>query len=306
MAATPGSLMAAAPGPLTAGPDKPPCHPATGPLAVLRGLAFTLAWNGWNVLFHVLGFWLMLTGPGFYRRAMVWHLGVMDWIERRVLGLHLQVEGWENVPEGPVLVAAKHQSAWETFRLQILFPYCAIVMKHELTRIPFWSPMILKYGMIPVEREAGAAAMRTLKRYARERMAAGRTVVIFPQGTRTPWGIRGTYHGGVALLYADLGVPLVPVVLDSGRFWPKGCWIKRGGTVRVRALPAIPPGLKPKPMLAALEVLLETEMDRLHTDVGLSWPGDPAQREVPLPSGRRSPPNGQQSDQVEGQEAAGP
>ena len=164
------------------------------------------------------------------------------WCVRHLLGIHVVVEGV--VPWGrPVLIASKHQSMLETFELLRICGEPAIFAKEELTRIPLWGRVAKRYGVIPVDREGSAAALRTMLHAGRAAIADGRAIVIFPEGTRVLPGEQPALRPGFAGLYRALGVPVVPVALDSGRLWPRDRLIKRPGTVRIRFGDAIPPGL---------------------------------------------------------------
>ena len=148
----------------------------------------------------------------------------------------------ENLPSGPVIIASKHQSSWETLAFVKLFPDAAIVMKRELVFIPIVGWAMARAGHIAVERGDGALAMRSLLRQAKAVVAEGRSILIFPEGTRTAVDVRQDYQMGTAALYRHLGVPVVPVALNSGLFWGRRKWVKRPGTITVQVLPPIGPG----------------------------------------------------------------
>jgi len=158
----------------------------------------------------------------------------------RILGIKLRVVG--EVPQTGVIVAIKHQSAYETILTLWLFDSPAVVMKAELHAIPVWGFAARRHGTIPVDRDGATTAMRTMLRAAQAARDAGRPIVIFPEGTRTLPGTAPPLQPGLAGLYRTLRVPLVPVACDSGRCWPRG-WVKHAGVVTLRFLPAIPPGL---------------------------------------------------------------
>ncbi len=159
---------------------------------------------------------------------------------RVVLGIHCRFTG--TVPATPVLAAFKHQAAYETILILRLFRAPAAVMKAELTRIPLWSTAARVHGIIPVERSESTGALRAMLRAALAAKAADRPVVIFPEGTRTRPGDAPPLKAGLAGLYRALGLPLVPVAVDSGRCWPKG-FVKYPGVVTFAFDEPIPPGL---------------------------------------------------------------
>lgn len=180
-------------------------------------------------------------------------LGLM----RLLVGLTQRVEGMENVPSGRFIIAAKHQSAWETFFLHVLFHDPAVVLKKELTRIPIFGWYSARAGVVAVDRSAGAAALKQVVEEARPMSEAGRPILIFPQGTRVAPGDHRPYHPGVYALYKSLDLPVVPVALNSGLFWPARGFVYDPGVIDVRVLEAIPPGLDRKTFMRTLEERIE-------------------------------------------------
>ena len=171
---------------------------------------------------------------------------------RTIVGTKIEVRGRENIPQGPCLVASKHQSAWETFALIPIFRDPALLMKRELFFIPFHGWFSRKFEMIPVDRDKGPSALRRMLREAKKRIDDGREIIIFPEGTRRPPGAPPDYKTGIMLLYDALGVPCLPVALNSGLFWPRRSVIRRPGTIVVEILPPIPPGLPREEFLRRL------------------------------------------------------
>ena len=228
----------------------------------LRSILFSVAFPVWTAICClVLAFGPLLPRERALTLAMVWMKSVA-WLERTLLGLHFRIIGVENLPKGACIVAAKHQSAFETMKLHLLLNDPAIVMKSELLRLPIWGAYTRKTGMIPIDRGAGRAAVLSMLTAARAAKIAGRPIVIFPQGTRVAPGHHRTYKTGVVALYTDLEIPIVPLALDSGLFWPKH-GMKRGGTVTFSFLPPIIPGLPAEEALGRLSERLEAESDRL-------------------------------------------
>lgn len=163
------------------------------------------------------------------------------WLVHYLLGIRWQIEG--AIPPGPYLIAIKHQAMAETVECLRLADTPVVVMKRELTQIPLFGWVTLRYGVIGVHREAGASALREMMALGRKAVADGRPVVIFPEGTRVPVGETPELKPGFAGLYRALGLPVVPVALDSGRLWGRSL-VKRRGTIHVRVGEVIPPGLK--------------------------------------------------------------
>lgn len=198
-------------------------------------------------------------------------LALLAWWAERVLGLlrltvgiRLRVTGAEHLPaEGPALIAAKHQSAFDTIVWLTLLPRPAYVLKRELLWIPLYGWYARAAGMIAVDRGAGPAAIRHLMRAGAAVLAEGQQIVIFPEGTRVAPGERRPYQPGIAALYARSGLPVIPVATDSGLSWGRRAFRKRPGTITVAVLPPIPPGLAREEMLERLEAAIEGETDRL-------------------------------------------
>jgi len=163
------------------------------------------------------------------------------WCAALLLGIRTRVEG--TPPTGASFVAAKHQSMFETIELLVLLHDPAVVTKSELTDLPGWGWVALRHGVIPVDRAGGAIALRRMLKAARAAIAEGRPIAIFPEGTRVAPGEQPELQAGFAGLYRSLGLPVVPLALDSGRLWPRGRFAKRPGVVTMRFGEAIPPGL---------------------------------------------------------------
>jgi len=229
----------------------------------LRSIAFSIAFPLWTGICCIaLAFGPFLPRKGAVAMAVLWVRSVA-WVERHVLGLDYQVIGRENLPaHGAFIVAAKHQSTFETMKLHLILNDPAIVLKKELLRIPIWGRYLKQTGMIPIDRGAGRRAVGDMLTASEKAKAEGRPIVIFPQGTRIPVGVKRSYKSGVVALYQELGLPILPLALNSGLFWPKS-GMKHGGTVTFSFLPPIEPGLEPESALSLLEQRLETETDRL-------------------------------------------
>jgi 1-acyl-sn-glycerol-3-phosphate acyltransferase len=168
---------------------------------------------------------------------------------RHVLRIRMVVEG--QVPDEPALVAAKHESEYETLALLALIPDPIIVLKRELTAIPIFGALMRRHGVIPVDRAANAGALRSMLQAADAAKAQHRAVLIFPEGTRVPHGEAPRLQAGFAGLYGRLALPVVPVATDAGLAWPRG-FLKRPGTIRLRFGDAIPAGLPRKDIEAAV------------------------------------------------------
>jgi 1-acyl-sn-glycerol-3-phosphate acyltransferase len=187
---------------------------------------------------------------------------------RVVAGVGFELRGREKIPQGAVIVAAKHQSAWETFALLHLFDSPTFIMKRELQWIPIFGWLTIKGRMVAVDRRAGSQALVQMAERARIELARGRQLIIFPEGTRRPVGAEPRYKHGVSYLYAAEGVPCLPVALNSGVFWPRRSILRRPGTVVVEILDPIPPGLDKDVFIRRLQDEIETATARLVVEGG--------------------------------------
>lgn len=200
-----------------------------------------------KLVFYGLSVPIVLSVPVsalFGQRALIGHALAWTrfhrWAARALLGIDTRIEG-RSLDE-PALYAAKHQAMFETLELALLLDAPAIVMKAELARIPIWGWAARRYGAIVIDRAGSASTMRQMMREARAAIDAGRSILIFPEGTRVRPGETPPLRAGFAGLYRTLGAPVVPVALDSGRFWPRS-GPARPGTITVRFGEAVPPGL---------------------------------------------------------------
>jgi 1-acyl-sn-glycerol-3-phosphate acyltransferase len=188
---------------------------------------------------------------------------VSVWLLRVVCGTKVELRGLENLPKGALIVAAKHQSTWETFALLKLFDDFTFIVKRELMWIPIFGWLMRRGGMIPVDRGAGSKVLETMTARARQEIRSGRQLIIFPEGTRRAPDAEPRYKYGVARLYSEVGVPCVPVALNSGLFWPRRAFLRLPGTIVVEFLPPIMPGLDKDAFFSRLQNDIETATARL-------------------------------------------
>ena len=229
----------------------------------LRSLVFLIWFFGLTGVMAILGLPILPLGPramGAY--ANLW-IRAMLFGARIICGLNYRVEGLEQVPAGGVIIAAKHQSAFETLILPFIFPRACFVLKKELLAIPVFGWYLKATQQIAVDRTAGASAMKQMIAQAKAAAAQGRKIIIFPEGTRTAPGESRAYHPGVAALYKQLEIPVVPVALNSGLFWKRNAFLKEPGTAVLRLLPAIAPGQDPRSFLSDLKEKIESESQKL-------------------------------------------
>lgn len=201
--------------------------------------------------------------------SRLWCGSVLGWLAL-TCGLRHRVVGREHLPAGPYILAIKHQSTWETLAANLEFPNCAFVLKRDLMWIPVVGWMMWRAGNVGIDRAAGAKALRAILRDTRRALDDGRPVVIFPEGTRTPPGSTRPYQPGVAALYSQLKVQVVPVALNSGVFWGRRTFLKKPGLITMRILPAIQPGLSRAAFMDLLRERIEGATAALGASAGLS------------------------------------
>jgi 1-acyl-sn-glycerol-3-phosphate acyltransferase len=222
-------------------------------MAVLRSLFYAVIFYPATVLWVVVGVPASLFGRRPTLAIVLSWVDFHHWLARGVLGIRLRIDG--EVPRGPLLIAVKHQSMFETLEMVRLTNLPIIVIKRELAEIPLFGLLTRRYGVIPVERSAGAKALRNLVEEGKQAIATGRPVIIYPEGTRVRVGETPELKSGFAALYRVLGLPVVPVALDSGRLWGRG-FVHRSGTVTVRVGEILPPGLPRKDIEARVHAAI--------------------------------------------------
>jgi 1-acyl-sn-glycerol-3-phosphate acyltransferase len=232
-------------------------------MLVVRSVAFLIAFYVNTALFLVLGSWLLLAPRRWAMEGLRLHALASLWLLKVICGTRLEVRGRERLPTGACLVASKHQSAWDTFALIPVFRDPAMVMKAELGWIPLYGWFSHKFRHIFVKRDRGPAALKAMIRDARERASHGREVVIFPEGTRRVPGAPPDYKPGFLALYEALGLPCVPLALNSGLFWPRRSILRYPGTIVIEVLEPIPAGLRRAEMRPLLQERIERACDRL-------------------------------------------
>lgn len=238
----------------------------------IRSLLFNGVFLVGTALVLIVVLPILLTTTARALRFVEWWSAVVDGALRWLVGLDYEIRGRENIADEPVIYACKHQSAWDTYLFFLIFPQPAYIMKKELMRIPIWGQFARKCRAISVDREGGASALKTLIHDTKDRLAAGRPVIIFPEGTRTAPGRRIPYNPGIAALYAQCNVPVVPVALNSGMFWGRRSYLKYPGRIRVAFMPAIEPGLKRRDFMTRLEDSIETAASRLAVEAARAYP----------------------------------
>ncbi|WP_342107543.1 lysophospholipid acyltransferase family protein [Methylobacterium sp. SI9] len=232
-------------------------------MAHARSFLFAAYWAAWTTLFLVPLVIFLLSGSPerpIRRATRLWARGILGGL-RHIVGLRYVEEGRQHLPAEPCLIVANHQSTWETLAFLVLVPDVAIVAKRELLAIPVVGWFLRRSPMIVIDRGNGTQALRTMIDEGRAAVASGRSVLVFPEGTRGGIAAPLRFKRGVELLYGRLGLPVVPVALNSGLFWPGGA-ATRAGTVVVSYLAAVAPGLPAAEFLRGTEAAIDRELDR--------------------------------------------
>ena len=248
-------------------------------MIILRSVLF-------NALFYAnLVLQMIVMTPAYFllpRRKAYWVAKTWarscHWLFAKVVGTTFEIEGLENVPKGVgYIFAPKHQSFWDAYAPLAWVEDPFYILKRELTWIPLFGWYLKKQRMVPVDRSARGKAMAAVMERAKAEMRSGRQLIIYPEGTRRPPGAPPEYKYGIARLYRDLGVPVVPIVMHPGLFWPRRKFIRYPGHFKVRVLAPIAPGMEPDAFLAHLVEVMETASDRLLVETAEANP------DLPLP-----------------------
>lgn len=238
------------------------------PLIILRSLLF-------NLLFYpYCAFWFIVaigTWPfpmqGIMMAARSWARGAL-WLHAITTGARFEFRGVENVPKGSFILAAKHQSAWETMGLLLHVTTPTYILKRELLRLPLFGWHLLKAKQVPIDRGQRQQALAKMQAHAKEAVARGAQIMIFPEGTRKAVGAPPDYKFGVARLYEQLGVPCLPVALTSGLAWPRNTFLHYPRKIIVEYLEPIPAGLPAEEFFERLQTAIETNTNRLLAEAG--------------------------------------
>lgn len=233
-------------------------------MIVLRSILFNLAFYT-NMILQMIIFtpFYFLVSPKrafFVPKFWAWS---NHWLFKVIVGTTFEVEGVENIPKGGYIFAPKHQSFWDVYGLLPWQDHPVYILKRELMWIPVFGWYLAKQQMIAVDRGAKGKVMADVLERTKERMKEGRQLNIYPEGTRRPPGAPPAYKYGIARLYRDLDVPVVPVVMHPGLFWPRRKFLRFPGHFKVQILPAIPPGMDQDAFFEQLVSVMETASDKL-------------------------------------------
>lgn len=235
-------------------------------ILLIRSALFNVAFFTTTALFVIVGLPVLAGGrSGVFRLARAWSATCV-WLLEKICGARIEFRGVEKIPPGPLLVACKHQSALETFALIRHFPDFSFILKQELLRLPLFGWYLRRAEQIAIDRTDGRAALQQVVERANALFAQGRSMLIFPEGTRRAIGAPPDYKSGVAHIYAATGVTCLPVALNTGLCWPRRSFVKRPGRVVIEYLDPIPPGLPRKAFAAQLRDAIETRSNQLAAD----------------------------------------
>jgi len=228
----------------------------TSPIIWLRSWIYSIAFVAWTAIAGVAFVPLLIHRTSTRVAIRLWVGGIMV-LARGIAGISCRVIGQEHIPDGPCIIAAQHQASYETYRVFLEIDRPTLILKRELTWIPFVGWYMGRGGMVPIDRGAGASAMRKVLRGAQAALKRGEKIVLFPEGTRVPVGESRPYQAGIVALYNQCRVPVIPMALNSGVLWGKTRILKIPGEIVMRFLPALPEGLGKDEMLEMLRARIE-------------------------------------------------
>ena len=226
-----------------------------------RSIVFNGAFYGWTVFCSLLFLPLLILPRVCILRAIkIWVQGIL-WMCEHILSLHIKIIGKERLPTTPVILASKHQSAWETIIFNYFIADPSIVLKQELLWIPLFGWYLKKLGMVPLSRSKRKSIqdLKNLLKEAGQAVMRGRSILIFPEGTRSKPGEKKGYQSGVASLYLHLKIPVIPIAHNAGLFWPRRGFIKYPGYITLEILEPIKPGLSRQEFMSILENKIESK-----------------------------------------------
>jgi len=242
-----------------------------------RSLLYNVLFYFVTIVLMIAGLPTMLFGPrAIEALARLWS-AVSLWLLDRICGLRVEYRGLENIPSGGYILASKHQSFLETFALLKHAPDFAIILKRQLTYVPLFGLYLIVSKQIAIDRGGGVQALQKLSSAVKPVLATGRQIIVYPEGTRRTPGAPPRYKLGVAFLYAESGVPCLPVAVNTGLFWRRREFLRRPGVAVVEYLPVIPPGRKRSAFARELQGAIETASTRLNEE---AIARDPSLREI--------------------------
>ncbi len=231
---------------------------------MIRSALFNLSFYLVTILVLLIGLPLLFL-PQKWTMEGVYKLQARSslWLLKHIANIDADMRGLDNLVKGPVIIASKHQSVWETFALAPYLTYPIVILKNELMWIPLLGWYAIKFGHIPVKRGKGSVTVQKLMQNAKKQLTGEKELLIFPEGTRKAPGAEPAYKTGTYRLYKNLNVPVIPVALNSGLYWPRRSFRRYPGTVVAQFLPAIQPGLSREEFMKTLEQQIEQASNHL-------------------------------------------
>jgi len=231
---------------------------------VIRSILFYAFLSVWTILMGIICLPYLFVSNSHIRKPInFWILGIFKLLEI-ICNITHEIRGGENIPNYSVLIASKHQSAFETFALFFYLKKSIFIHKTQLLFIPIFGQYLKKTNMISINRSEGTAAMRKMLREAKSKMAAGYSIIIFPEGTRKKPGDPPDYKSGFVGIYKETKAQILPIAVNSGKCWPKHTWIKQPGHITIQLLKTIPSGLNRSKILNKVEIIIENKTKEIN------------------------------------------
>ncbi|MBP02800.1 MAG: 1-acyl-sn-glycerol-3-phosphate acyltransferase [Rhodospirillaceae bacterium] len=225
-------------------------------MIILRSIAYFICFSCWSLSIAAVALPCLLSQNMTARAMKAWAKGLL-WLAEIIINIKLEIRGSENLPKGSCIIAAQHQSAFETYMIFLVLDKPIAIMKESLKWIPLIGWYIQRGGLIGIDRKGGARSIRRILTASEAAITAERKLVIFPEGTRTNPGDYEKYKPGVVALYNHNNAPIIPMALNSGHYWGKQQLIKKPGTIIFEFLPEIPPGLSKSDFIYQLRAAIE-------------------------------------------------
>ena len=230
---------------------------------IFKSLLFYLIFAFWTIVMGLVCLPYLILPSNYLRKpAKIWIFGLF-FLLKYICNIIHEIQGIENIPSESVLVASKHQSAFETFALFYYLPHAIFIHKKQLFFIPIFGQYLKKINMIAIDRKGGASAMRLMLKKAKEKTLLGFSIIIFPEGTRKKPGSKPDYKSGFVGIYNEIKTQILPVAINSGKFWPKHTLIKKSGKIIIKFLPIISSNLQRNEVLSEVEKKIEEATNKI-------------------------------------------
>jgi len=230
---------------------------------VIRSILFYVLLALWTIFMGIICFPYLLVSYQYLRKPVnIWIKGIFKLLQT-ICNITYEIRGRENIPSYAVIVASKHQSAFETFALFYHINNSIFIHKRQLFLIPIFGQYLKKINMISINRSEGTIAMRKMLKQTKQKIQQGKSIIIFPEGTRKKPGENPDYKTGIAGIYKNLETEVLPVAVNSGQFWPKNIIIKKSGKIIIKFLKLIPSQLEKSEFLKKIESVIEEETNKI-------------------------------------------